>query len=99
MGTGDNKAIFLHAMVAMAEIIDLCIRKGMTAMFLCESGKTSEAEMADARQDMENRIRDFHVEAASHVSHIAWQTAWKTYHRCTIWIRFGLICPQFLLRT
>ena len=56
---------------------------------LCES---VEAEMADARQDMENRIRDFHIEAAqtSHMSHIACQTAWKT-HKCTydldtIWI-------------
>ena len=80
MGTGDNKAIFLHAMVAMAEIIDLCIRKGMAAMFLSESGKKSEAEMADARQDMENRIRDFHVEAASYMSHIACQTAWNIYY-------------------
>ena len=31
-------------------------------MFLCNTCLL-EAEMADARQDMENRIRDFHVEA------------------------------------
>ena len=46
--------------------------------FSVSLAKMMEAEMADARQDMENRIRDFHIEAASHMSHMACQTVWKT---------------------
>lgn len=55
-------------------------------MFLCNTCLL-EAEMADARQDMENRIRDFHVEAQD----FFWDTL-LPFWSCIVFFFFSQFC-------
>lgn len=51
----------IYVMIYYVSVRYLCAHAHTTIQHATAS--LHEAEMADARQDMENRIRDFHVEA------------------------------------